>query len=427
MNDERALLGLGRAIAAAQDEADGGSTHARAQVRARLLQDASTPVQVRRRGPVLAAIVAAAAAVLLVIALRPRALTFDVGDARAPGVAGQWLASVETPQPLHFSDGSAVVLAPASRARVVQLRDRGAQLVLESGAATLAIVPAPEASWQIDAGPYRVDVTGTRFELAWEPARGRFALALHEGSVLVHGPGLEQPRSLNAGETLVLGETLAQAPAPAAAPISAPIEHAAAPIVAVAPGEPARDPIAQPLPAPAIAAESNPRPRSRARPSAVETPADDWRTLAERASYREALAAAEAQGWQSLCESLPARELVRLADVARFARKPERAVEALDAVRERFAGSDAAAMAAFERGRIAFARGTAWADAARWFARYLDERPGGSLAREATGRLMESQQRAGQGEAASSTARRYRARWPDGPDRDLADRILAPP
>ncbi|MBX7080822.1 MAG: FecR family protein [Nannocystaceae bacterium] len=417
MSDERALQGLGRAIAAAQDDAAPEPAHA--QVRARLLQTASAPAPSRRGTAMVAAFVAVAAAVLLVLALRPRALTFEVGD--TPGVAGQWLASVEAPQPLHFSDGSAVVLAPASRARVVQLRERGAQLVLESGAATASIVPTPGASWQLDAGPYRVDVTGTRFELAWEPARGRFALALHEGSVVVHGPGLEQPRTMNAGETLVLGETLAQAAEPAA-PSPAPT------VIAGAASEPAPAPAIEPVaPAPAIASEATPRPRARARPSAPEPAADDWRTLAERASYREALAAAEAQGWQSLCEGLPSRELLRLADVARFARRPERAIEALDAVRERFAGSDAAAMAAFERGRIAFARGTAWSDAARWFARYLDERPQGSIAREATGRLMESQQRAGQAEAASATAVRYRARWPDGPDRDLADRILAEP
>jgi len=62
--------------------------------------------------------------------------------------------------------------------------------------------------------------------------------------------------------------------------------------------------------------------------------------------------AAESLGFATLCTSLPADQLLRLADVARFARRPSRAIEALEAVRGRFAdGDDAAAAAPRRRAR----------------------------------------------------------------------------
>jgi hypothetical protein len=165
-------------------------------------------------------------------------------------------------------------------------------------------------------------------------------------------------------------------------------------------------------------------PREDASGSATVDSADAWRELAAQASYRDALVAAEEYGLPALCESLPARDLLRLADVARFARKPARAIEALRALRRRFPNTDAAAMAAFERARIAKASSAAYPDAAKWFATYLRERADGPLAREALAGLMEAQEQAGQHAAASKTATRYLERFPKGPHAEAARRLL---
>lgn len=426
MIDDRRLDALGRALDDAQQQGRADDpAQTRAEVRARLLAGVRAPATPWRRA-LVPALVAIAAAIVVVLGWPGRALTFEVGSDRTPGVVGAWLA---TPggqsQALRFSDGSAIDLHPGSRARVAQLHDAGAQVVIEAGAALVSIEPRSDARWHIDAGPYRVDVTGTRFDVGWAPGTGVFALDLYEGSVIVHGPGIDGGRAVAAGESVRIGQADGRAAEQGIETVA--VSEVAAPLAIDAP-------VAAPTADPAIAlADDAPtpikaRPRAAARPEVSDdapddAPEHDWRALAERANYREALAAAEAHGFDALCESLPARELLRLADVARFARRPERATEALAATRRRFAGTDTAAMAAFERGRMAFGRGDAYGEAAKWFAVYLDERPDGSIAREATGRLMESQHEAGRDAEAARTAARYLARWPQGPDRDLAGRL----
>ena len=64
-------------------------------------------------------------------------------------------------------------------------------------------------------------------------------------------------------------------------------------------------------------------------------------------------------------------------------------------------------------------------EAARWFRTYLGEQPRGPFAREALGRLMESEQRSGQVAQAKETARRYLERYPSGPHAHLAQRLVS--
>jgi hypothetical protein len=94
--------------------------------------------------------------------------------------------------------------------------------------------------------------------------------------------------------------------------------------------------------------------------------------------------------------------------------------EALLSVRRRFAGSHQAALAAYELGRT-----TPALEAAGWFEAYLAEQPSGSLAREASGRLLEAESLAHNEAATREVAKRYLARYPDGPHAALARRALA--
>ena len=92
-------------------------------------------------------------------------------------------------------------------------------------------------------------------------------------------------------------------------------------------------------------------------------------------------------------------------------------------VRRRFPGEEAASVAAFDLGRIAFDDHAAYAEAARWFEQYVTERPSGALVREATGRRMEALERSGDHPGAREAAARYLRRFPSGPHADVARSI----
>lgn len=425
---------LGEALARAQDDLRASLPFDRAAVRARLVAAANAPS--RRHGWTIATTTLALVASVLAMLWfsRTDTLTFELAPDGETGVAGAWIAApADDERTLRFSDGSSIGLHPRARARVATLQRSGAHVVLESGRADVQIESAAGGAWQIDAGPYRIEVTGTRLFVGWDPATESFELLLHEGAVVVEGPQLDGARSVEAGQLLrIVGrdERLA-----AATDLSRPEAPAA---VAARPSEPAAT--TSRVEAPAIAgspATPSPTPaRRRVAPqSSTATPApapapDAWKELARAGDYAGALAAAQTEGFENLCERLPSRELLRLADVARFARKPTQAIAVLVAVRRRFPDTEAAATAAFERGRIALAgdgssTGSGGsAEAASWFETYLDERPRGPLAREAMGRWMEALEAGGKGSAARATARRYLDLHPTGPHADLARRLL---
>ena len=132
--------------------------------------------------------------------------------------------------------------------------------------------------------------------------------------------------------------------------------------------------------------------RTKGSPRSPTKATPDWRALAQSGEHTQALAAAEAVGFSKLCGSLSASALLELADVARYARRKARAREALQSIRRRFPGTDAAATAAFDLGRLA----ARCAGAPKWFRTYLEERPQGSMAEAARQRLGECTNSAGE-------------------------------
>jgi hypothetical protein len=100
-----------------------------------------------------------------------------------------------------FDDGSTIALDRGSRFRL-QRQQRGAELDLDSGSATLAVVHRSGARWQVLAGPFRVEVTGTRFDVAWSAAHDHFTIRMHEGEVRISGGMLTKPVYLSAGQML---------------------------------------------------------------------------------------------------------------------------------------------------------------------------------------------------------------------------------
>lgn len=360
--DER-LEELTRAVA----DADAPDREAIARARSRLLD--APPA--RRRRPATWILAAAAAAALVGLAWwasgpaeEPAPLAFEVDGARAR--QGEWLAAREAPLRVDFEEGTAIELQEAARARVEEVSANGARVRLENGTIDVDVVHRSDARWEILAGPYVVRVTGTRFDVTWDPAAEELELRMREGRVEVRGP-MPMPREVTAGHVLHASAdevrvSRADAEEPAATEVEAQVEAevaSTAPEPSGAPDEPAAAP-------------------------------------APEALYREA-------------------------DRARFAGQPDRARRTL--LRLRAAG---------ERGRTAFLLGRLAAEASedaealRWFRTYLRERPRGSLAEPALGRVMELERRL-EPDRAARTAGRYLRRYPRGAHARLARSLTSDP
>lgn len=393
---ERLFHAWGASMAPALDEEAG---------RARFLEHLSGGGQVRapRGRRTLLAIAAAMALASLVgvaaVRWQPAALTFTTSTGE--GSPGAWLGTDDGKElPVTFSEGSEVRMAPGSRGRVEELRRGGASFLLERGSVHARIVHRPSASWRFVAGPFEVRVTGTVLGVDWEPAHERFAVHVDEGSVVVSGPTVATPQIVRAGEQCTVdlaARTLGIAPY-------------------VEGGAPSGEPsvLAAPLPSTSAATSLVPR-----LPGA-STPQGGWTKLESKGDYEGAYAAATAAGMPALLRSSSADELLRFAQVARLSGHAESQRAALLSCRRRFAGSDSAALAAYE-----LARASAPAEACDWLERYLAEAPRGPLAREALGRLVEARASAGDDRGARDAASRYLARYPDGPQAAMARSVLA--
>lgn len=394
-----ALDDLAGALASAQDQrlADGLALRQH-DMRAALLADpiVTDPPAPRRRAWIAPVFALAAVVLLLVVGglwLRPQstALTFTIGEDTVAHEAALWIAAPEAPIDVAFSDGSRLVLATGSRARVETSERDGGRVVLESGGVAIDASNA----FAVDAGPFALALVDSACDVTWDGSTQQLGIVVHDGRVHVSGPG-DQVHDVVAGQRVDISprEQLATAPEP-------PIRSDAPPEVPVVVDEPAKP-------------ERTSTPKRAAKPSAP-----DWLTLARASKHRDALAAAEAHGFDALCEALGPSALLQLGDTARFAGKSTRATTAFAALRRRHPRSDEASVAAYTLGRIA-AGERRHAAAAGFFATYLRERPRGSLAREALGRMLEAEAAAGWDARADATAKRYLALHPNGPHADLA-------
>jgi TolA-binding protein len=395
-----------------------------------LSASARRTVGTRTKILVAAAIGIAACLALFMFAGRePAPLTFRVGDKGRLGEVDAWLeASAGKAMPLRFSDGTKVRLEPNARARVTHVDPAGATVRLESGRANVSVVKRKGAAWRVSLGPFRVEVTGTRFDINWDPGNDRLLLQMHEGSVVVSGCVFGPGRSVVAGETALAScrDPLLEISSGATARSRETAEGASGSVtqsnrIAKQNGSPAEEPAnIDDAPIPSGAGIRDEHRRASTGPS---TAAPDWRELVRNGRHGEALDAAEAAGFSSECRTSSAADLVALGDAARYTGRLERAVEAYHAVRKRFPGHERSAVAAFALGRIAFDHRGDFAEAARWFRTYLGERPGGRLDRDALGRLMESLSRLGDTAGARTEAKRYLERHPKGPHAEMARRL----
>lgn len=392
-----------RGVAASQDELLAKSTLVereveKLQAETRVLAGARPP---RPRPWVLVTVgVTALAVASAALLLRHQPLTFQVATAGEGELGAELSAPESEPVAIDFSDGSTLKVAPGGRARVTHLDAAGAVVQLEHGHADMAVVPRHGAKWRVDAGPFRVHVKGTAFSVDWEPVGQRLDFKLREGKVVIDGGCLPRPRTLVAGESLY---TSCVSSAPAAAPSSS-----ALPAVDTTP--PALSPEALPaVDAPAPSVERG-----------THEAAPVWRQLAASGKFQEALAAAERSGFDNELQRASADDLMALGDAARLSGNSGRALQAYQASRQR---RPRAKRSAFAIGLVHFDQRHAYGEAARWFSTYLQEQPGGPLAEQAAGRLMDAAERAGDYATARATAQKYLAQHAAGPYVDLARRL----
>jgi len=412
------LSTLGRTLAEVQDDALQGRARPALSARlAAIYQQRARRERMQRRlsrfGYGAGAAVLAAAVMLFV--MRPRALEFRIGAGTGTGAGlgelGVLIAAPETGgRHLSFSDGSRLELHGGARARVVSSNEHGARVVLERGLMRTDVVPRPHNDWSLFGGPFEIHVTGTSFDTSWDPQRQQLFVNMLEGHVLVSAECLPATRALKAGESGTFSC------APEAAPASTQAQPKAAALPAAA------------APVPAMSARASKSLPSASSVSSVELPValPDWRELSARGDYAGSLAAAESQGFERLCETLPSSELLELASTARLVGRMERANTGYAAVRRRFAGSENAASAAFHLGQLAFDGAHDYRAARRLFAAYLSECQACALAAEALGRRMEAEQRLGELELARASARLYLERYPRGAHARLAQSIQEP-
>ncbi len=371
-------------------------------------------------GSVGTALLAVAAAWLVWLRPAPPSpLTLRVGAGAQHAGAGAWLEAPKSEAlPLRFSDGTHIDMAPRTRVRVVELGNYGAHLSLESGLAHVKVSRLPHAAWRVSAGPFAVRITGTRFDLRWNPEQDDFELDLTEGHVEVSGCVLGSGFKMSAGQTVHASCRRGHfdvVDAGARARVAG-TPSTAGPLAVVAVPEPV---VASTEAAPARAHNAGAHAGSSER-------ALSWRALAAKGQFREAFAAANIAGWDRLCASVSADDLGLLADSARYAGDVSKQAQVLGSLRKRFARRQSAALAAFALGRLEFDDHGAYRKAAGWFLTYLKEQPHGALAREARGRLMEATLRAGDVSAARVLAERYLHDYPTGPHAKLAERIAQP-
>lgn len=324
----------------------------------------------------------------------------------APGPqAGAWLETAAgQSQPLVFGDGSRIEIAGASRVRVASVEPAGARIVVERGSVEASVVHRAGTDWTFVSGPFVVQVTGTELVVHWDPEAQDFSVAVTEGSVWVTGPMLPGGRSVTAGQRCRVRVADARLEVTPLATVTAADVSAPSVRLDQLPLEP------PPEPADAAVPRAN---------STADSPPLSFVALERAGRYEAALTAAERAGIEGILAQGSALELASLERAARLGGRPGLARSALLATRSRFAGSAEAATAAYLLGRTAPP-----AEAARWFEAYLSENPGGSLVREAAGRLIESYHRARNGAAAEAAARQYLARYPGGPHSAFARSVL---
>jgi FecR protein len=365
-----------------------------------------------------------------------RTLSYDVerpsgptpNEVRQPNEQRQhsgWIKTAQDHARISFSDGSLVDVGTQSALRLEMIGEHSARAELLHGHLTADIVHADSTNWVLHAGPYRVEVIGTRFDLGYDNAG--FSLAMHAGRVRVLGPDA-QSWTLDAGQQLrlpVIDEPPVVEEPPVAQGVPEPQEPNGPRGPNSEPGTGERQSTAPAAPATPLAA-ARPHPRAGgtgAEPQSVVR-RDEWPQLVAKGQFERVVEEAKALG-DAVPTRLTERELTAVAQAAGYTGETRLAERCWRFLRQHFAPSPGASKAAFYLARIAEHRGDT-RSAMDWLEAYSKESPSGAFAAEALGRrlLLLRRGEGARGARAREAAREYLRRFPEGAYREAAQSTL---
>jgi hypothetical protein len=307
-----------------------------------------------------------------------------------------------------FADGSAVVLTPTARVRVVRGDHR--HVILEDGKAEVRIARGPMLAWAFDAGPFTVRAAQGGLAMAWSGDGEQLDVWPHDAETTVQGGAAGAGISLHGGDHLmarVRGGELRIVRADGAVSTTSTGPAASAPSAA---SEPSSDAVVTTVP--------DMIPDAAIAPSAAATTASPtrtgWSALVARGEYDAVLRDANASGIDSVLAHRPLADLAALADASRYRAQTDLAQRALSTERSRFPSSKEAHTAAFLLGRLADDQSHDAARAISWYSRYLAEAPTGPFASDALGRKMIAVQKTQGPDAARPLAEQYARHFPHG-------------
>ncbi len=361
-------------------------------------------------------------------AKRSRPLTVEV-ETDSAKLIGRWVGSHEETKQLRFSDGSSLSLHPHTTLRVENTSPQGASVVLGRGRTLASVQHTERADWHFSAGPFSVEVTGTSFDLAWDPKLGIFELALHQGAVRLTGPTVQGTRAVEKGEFVRIALSPEQLSGQDASS-SAETWEEAIPSHQGRPrpvGRRARKRPFEPEASQSTGQSSNSLAVDERRshqgndagdPRGQAEPRPSWQQLLAAGKRTSALAAVQRTGTSAAIESASAKQLWSLSQAARLGGQPSLARQVLLALRN---DRGAQGRTAFVLGKVAADQLRNHGEAIQWFETYLKEAPTGPLAEQALGRLVELQAGTKKGRRA---AKRYLRAFPEGAHASFARSVL---
>jgi len=322
------------------------------------------------------------------------------------------VAGANAPASMKFSDGSTLELEPATRLRVQQLTPRGATVVLERGRSVVAVKHHDGSKWRVLAGPFEINVVGTRFQTDWDPATESLTVDLYEGTLQIGGQRSGESAMLQKGQRF---RTVGHSTSWSISPIESPSEPSAS------------SPVAD---------ESQPRLETRdgelggsagqaASPAKISSSSrsslSDWAAAMARGEFARVVSEAEARGVASCLDQCSVADVRILADAARYTRRFELAEQALRTLRRRAPGE--APAAAYLLGALNESQGRSMA-ALRWYEHCAAEAPTGRVVSEAQAGRLRMLIATNQVDAAKVAARRYLKDHPHGVGEPTARKLL---
>jgi tetratricopeptide (TPR) repeat protein len=336
---------------------------------------------------------------------------------------------------LRFADGSRVGVDADARLRVQDLYANGASLLLEKGRANVQVVHRSKHSrWTVAAGPFAVTVTGTRFDIAWEPAGERLSVELFEGQVEIEGPNYSSAATLKAGQRFEASSSdprwsITPLGGAASKPESVPTSDTATEAAKLEPPKGTSDPLPtgtsqgarlNRASAPRQATESDGHTApSTSLPSAGE--GRQWSKLVAAGEFTQVTREADTMGLMVCLSQCSASDLRALADASRYTGRLDTAEAALRVLHDKFAAQSTTA--AYLLGVVDEARGRN-VSALRWYDEYLSRIPSGGFVAEARAARLRMLVATGGRTAAKQAARDYLEQYPKGAAAGLARQVL---